>query len=646
LNIDVLMSRGLGKLVFMCNGQKLKFDPNALLNNSVGAFDELSSPLVYGKSAATGLSLPQGDFRDINTYYSIQNTFPAIFAVGTDAMAPNASSLQVAQSRQLKGYLTLFDQVLANQFSQLANIDRLFSFATAMVGAPSDLEAFMATKSEFEKEHLKYPAPYMVFSPTYFYQSLYNVPDIKPLLKNNDTFRYSGYHQGIDVDETSWTEYKNDPYNSYMLGLMGLVTDPSIDYERRNRLLDHLLARHGESPVVIDALINGSVYSGDDLQDKVIFKSLYLQNLGLLSYYRQKAYNYLGADTLLVKDAVGYTNDEAIKLFDGNTIDFIFDSDKINEIQRLTENDFINYSALELKLNLLFGLRQVYLSYLSDLAVKSGGLRLDFFQRLAALREGISIDETIKPAVWLLERRKGFIMIETALFWDCLDFNIVVTANPHTGRQWFAAGLDHSTTVRVRSLLLNASAGMLDEIIRRQQIDLDHMVIPLQPYTLAVKAPHYVSTGDTGYYVMVTIAGIDESNALAVDEMMNNGVELFFPDFIPQFITPEFDERLHFFMECSLPLPVQFNYHLLSWQQLDELIPLFVLWHESLRYKENYMAKLGDEEDLAGFAAGGKAKQQMAAQKEHERQKLQEQNKITCTKNLLKKLISLYKIKK
>src|SRR6185503_1313059 len=53
--------------------------------------------------------LPAVKYRNVADYYSIQNTFPEIYAAGTDAITSNAADYQMAQSRQLKGYLTLFD---------------------------------------------------------------------------------------------------------------------------------------------------------------------------------------------------------------------------------------------------------------------------------------------------------------------------------------------------------------------------------------------------------------------------------------------------------------------------------------------------------------------------------------------------------
>lgn len=342
-------------------------------------------------------ALPRAKYRDINSYYSIQNTFPEIFAVGDDAVTTNASELQIAHSRQLKGYLTLFDQILANQFSQLANVGKLLSFKNAVTGAPSATRLFYQTKDEFEKQHLEYPVPYEAFSPTYYYQSLYDIPHIKPLLKNNDSLNFSVDPDPEELREhNSWNAYKLDPYNAYMRGLMEISEDENTSISRRNDILDHLLARHGESPAIINNIIDGSVYSGDSAKDRIIFKSLYLQNLDLLSYNRMKAADLVSADKirgLITRLPARFGH--KIPSIDMN--DFIFNSEAINEREKLHTKDFINYSALELKLCLLFGLKLHYCDYIS------------------AYYDPFGDQLNIRLALWMIVRRKGFILIETKL---------------------------------------------------------------------------------------------------------------------------------------------------------------------------------------------------------------------------------------
>lgn len=395
LSIDWTSSLNNGLEIY-CKGKKL-VTASHLRSISDNRVQSTDPDLIFGTAPNIRTILPKGKFRDINTYYSIQNTFPEIFAVGTDATVDNATEFQIAQSRQLKGYLTLFDQVLANQFSQLANIGTLFSFKNAISGTPSDQACFYAMKSEYERMHPGYPVPYLAFSPTYFYQSLYTVPHIRPLLKDNAIYNFSIEAESEkELERNSWDAYIRDPYNPYIKGLMDIMEDDLTNILRRNDMLDHLLARHGESPLLINTILNGSSYVGEGIKDQVIFKSLYLQNLGLLSYFRQKAYNYIGAKKVAANLTNVPVNFER-EIMGGYTHDFIIDSDKIDLMEELTAADFTNYSALELKLSLLFGLKAQYRDFIAnnyDLEASAAELKL---------------------AMWMIMERKGLMMIETEL---------------------------------------------------------------------------------------------------------------------------------------------------------------------------------------------------------------------------------------
>ena len=108
LVIDLVKSLSK-KLEVYCNDKKLVVNSNFYIGR--GQTQKADANIELGASVNTQTTVPSGKFRDINTYYSIQNTFPEIFAVGADAITSNASAFKMAQSRQLKGYLTLFDQV-------------------------------------------------------------------------------------------------------------------------------------------------------------------------------------------------------------------------------------------------------------------------------------------------------------------------------------------------------------------------------------------------------------------------------------------------------------------------------------------------------------------------------------------------------
>lgn len=541
---------------------EIKYKNNSINYNLKSILNKTKAPemnVVLGASAKAQTELPKGKYRDIHSYYSIQNTFPEIFAVGQSQTTANGKKFQIAQSRQLKGYLTLFDQVLANQFSQLANVDKLFSFKNSVSGNPSDLKEFYVTKTDFEKRNNPYPVPYLYFSPTYYYQSLYKVPHIRPLLKDNDALRLMDIDQTEDdLDRESWLAYKQNPYNPYVHGLMQFMTDETIDFTRRNSILDHLLARHGESPLVMDAILDGTIYTGNKLNDQIIFKSLYLQNLGLLSYYHHKAYNYLAAHKIeALNPEIPVPIDEAF--FKNDSKDFVLRTEKVDRIEKLSETDFINYSAIELKLGLLLGLKVQYQNYL----VNCYGL------------DGVSEIEMQVP-FWMIKQRKGLIFIETNLLWQGVDFQV--------------------------KLAINGLVWQLNENLNFEQLMEIHLFI-IDKKEILIVENHFVAIGDTNY--SATYVGLPNPSPVILGEpaiysiQLENGEEigkdvqeelifsnkiiLVFPLFLK---SNDFLNRLDVFLQQNLPVTNTYKCYFKESLPLELFINTFVNWHNCLIYQD------------------------------------------------------------
>lgn len=543
--------------------------------------------IQLGAAVKVQTDVPVGKYRDINSYYSIQNTFPEIFAVGADATISNATSFQIAQSRQLKGYLTLFDQVLANQFSQLANIGRVFSFKNSLTGAPSDEHEYYALKNSFEKEHPEIPVPYQIFSPTYYYQSLYDIPHIRPLLKGNDMFKFStGLESESELDHKSWLEYKRNPYNPYMRGLAEFVEEEGDSLDRRNAILDHLLARHGESPAMINMIIDGSVYAGNSLKDRVIFKSLYLQNLGLLSYFRQKAYNYLGADKIpAVLEDVPMNLDH--RILGGTQHDFIFNSEWVNHIEKLTQQDFINYSAVELKLSLLFGLRSQY---------------RDFIVHHGSYAEK-------KLAFWMITRRKGLIFIEMDLLLRDAVFEVFIKYHPH--HEYIIVFEQADNTLKYKEVIAIIRAFQqntrvdLGKELGNGAFKIGEKEYKLTGTTRGYENKHYREIPLTDYSFTVRTyfqMGINFENSPAFD----NRALAIFPSFIDQFNEKIFKDRLNFFFQNTLPLPITCGYSFADGHDVQELVSAFTAWHNALIYhhhRRRYLETIITRWELRYYAA-------------------------------------------
>jgi hypothetical protein len=570
-------------------GNEIPFNPQNVLPPVPSGTPGIPVSFVYGKSAGALDRLPSGIYRDINSYYSVQNTFPAIYGAGPQGTDAGASAFEKARVKQLKGYLTLIDQVLANQFSQLANVPVLFSFKNAAVGAPSDLRTLLETKDQFQKETLPYPVPYRVFSPTYFYQSLYEVPYIRPLLKNNDAYNF--HYSSSPKDEAeykSWMAYREDPYNGYMRGLMQLMRSDDPNLSRRNTMLDHLLARHGESPLLINALISGSVYAGNTEQDLVIFKSLYLQNLWQLAYNRQKGYNYPAADKLTLPGfslPASAFDDTCLCLiekkeqdnatdYDEDTIDFIFHSERINKLEKISSTDFINYSAAELKLFLLFGLRVQYSIFIRQ-----------YFKELEAnVTAGPPValqatDPAVIQAGWLLQQRRGMLMIETSLLLYA-GYDLIIAADKEEGQWYFVTDLLLSEAFMLGKLLQDEDREMI-----KIQLDKKYIVYNGANYPLmAAKADTidgitWLPETGNGYSF-----GIPYVPAEGAQPVLDPDTLLFIlPSFIDLFVTSAFATRMELFFENELPAGIKGQYYTVSSYILGPLIAAFVDWHNSLR---------------------------------------------------------------
>ncbi len=71
--------------------------------------------------------LPSGTHRDLSRYVSVQRHLPAIYGVGPHGIPRSAPPQAHARSRQLKAYMVLHEQVIAQSLAQLQHLRQLFS---------------------------------------------------------------------------------------------------------------------------------------------------------------------------------------------------------------------------------------------------------------------------------------------------------------------------------------------------------------------------------------------------------------------------------------------------------------------------------------------------------------------------------------
>jgi hypothetical protein len=226
-------------LVFK-NGIPLRPDKNVIKSR----FEELLGNHIKGndQSRTEDISFNLGRFVDPGNYYSIQNHFPKNYGISHWGLPSDATEERKAQAKQLQGYLYLFDQQLANYFSQLAHLRNLFS-----------------TEDE---------------TATYFADVVTSFSRASELFVDNDH---------INENIQAAAEAKDD------------------FYRRRHLFLDHLLSRFSESFYdYVSILYSGFTSSTKDVispavinQEDVIRDKLnFLRNYPEFSSNRFTGYNY------------------------------------------------------------------------------------------------------------------------------------------------------------------------------------------------------------------------------------------------------------------------------------------------------------------------------------------------------------------
>lgn len=185
--------------------------------------------------APTDLAVPAGNFRDPEGNYSpLQNSFPRTYGIGPEGLPSTAAPRRRAQARQLKAYLLAFEQLLGNAFAQVAHTADLFSLDPAV-------------------------------SQTYFSRQFSDAV-------------LGGYSELVD---------------GLTPAVLGNLTETPTEFlERRNRFLDHLLARFGESfkdyALLLTSLEGQQVSQQQLIADKIAFLEAY----PLISHDRGRAFNY------------------------------------------------------------------------------------------------------------------------------------------------------------------------------------------------------------------------------------------------------------------------------------------------------------------------------------------------------------------
>lgn len=193
------------------------------------------------------IEVPEGKYLNTNETTTIQNDFPDTYGIGEFGLPSRVATARKSQAKQLKGYLLFFDQILATYFAHLGKVKDLLSVDNRL-------------------------------KKTYFTQAVADIRDFETLV--ND----------YDVSNPAVLTNK-------------LLAELDKNIERKNILLDHLIARFAErfsDYAFLMKELYGSFAEQAVVNSKEIFLSEYGEITGSdgkiinkgISNWRGTAFNY------------------------------------------------------------------------------------------------------------------------------------------------------------------------------------------------------------------------------------------------------------------------------------------------------------------------------------------------------------------
>jgi hypothetical protein len=208
----------------------------------------------YSFKDQLGPQISQGQFRNIKKYHSLQALFPASYGLQSDHSFDGYSKLKKAQIKQLKAYLMMFEQIIADHQAQMANLDELLSFH-------SEVKA--------RKPLCK----------TYYAEGLYDAPGAEFILKAYDVYKKeNGFIS--EYPYTTWNDFKADDWNLYEAFLGQDKTTEKNNIKRKDKLLSHVYARLGQE-YDLEPLVELNPHYGNYDLARVEIVSELLKDFGL-----------------------------------------------------------------------------------------------------------------------------------------------------------------------------------------------------------------------------------------------------------------------------------------------------------------------------------------------------------------------------
>ena len=212
--------------------------------------------------AQLDFNVPSGEYMDLEDYYPVTYSLPKCYGVNDIAGLPaEADEKRKIQALQLKGYMQFFEQLLSGYLVQLNHLRDMFTFDDSV------------------KHNAFTPALYSV-DDSYVYNEtqLGQITDLKSLLIDHE-------NRGAE----HWDKILKD----FTGVLQNIMETPKLFHKRRNRMLNHLLARFSEDMSEYESICRWLIPKNVD--ERMIKDKIALLKNGeyyKMSTQRGKGYDY------------------------------------------------------------------------------------------------------------------------------------------------------------------------------------------------------------------------------------------------------------------------------------------------------------------------------------------------------------------
>jgi hypothetical protein len=181
-----------------------------------------------------------GQYRQLKNYSSIQHQLPSLYKLAEKRLDGAVNSTAMAQILQFKGFLTLFDQVLSDQFAQLESLKTLLALPTQRVfyRLANTFSKMLASESLTQKDIGQFWQDVKQLPRTQVSQPIKNISGMSTLLGNY------------------FESYLNTGFQNQAEGVFSFV-----QLDRLKRSLEHLFSRFAETSLDASLLKYNAVFN-------------------------------------------------------------------------------------------------------------------------------------------------------------------------------------------------------------------------------------------------------------------------------------------------------------------------------------------------------------------------------------------------